>query len=262
MSTMKKLRFSTPAILLGFLLTAGASFAGTVKLGAHGGLSIPNIRGNDTNIFSRGFTSRRGPFFGLAADIGLSTRFSLATEFNYSSQGGLRKGLQPITMELPPGLPLPPGTLLFADFRNETILDYLEVPILARLSFGGKVRYFVNAGPYFGLLIRARAVTAGESALYLDEGGTQPVIVPPSPDPLVVDLGADTDVIESLNRTNVGLAGGGGVIYPLGAVELILEARFQLGLTTIQKDIETSGKTQTGAIVISLEFMFPLGKHR
>jgi hypothetical protein len=256
---MKRNRVRFLAVVLGlFLAAGGVGYAGGVKLGAHGGLSIPNIRGSQDDPFTQGFTSRQGPFFGVFADIGLTPRFSLVAELNYTSQGGLRKGLQPITMDLPPGLPVPPGTLLYANFRNETILDYIEVPLMGRLAFGDRARFFVNAGPYLGVLVRARAVTKGTSALYLDEAGTQPIIVPPDTQPLEVDLGANTDVKDSLKKTNFGLTGGGGLIYPLGPGDLILEAHFQLGLITIQKDVETSGKSQTGAVVISLGYSMPL----
>ena len=259
---MKRARPCVLIALMSILVAARAGYAGPIRFGVQGGLSIPNIRASEADIFSRGFTSRQGPYFGLAADVGVSSRFSLGVELNYTSQGGLRKGLQPITMELPPGLPVPPGTLLYADFRNETILDYIELPVLARLSFGGKVRFFVNAGPYAGILVRGLAVTTGRSALFLDEAGTQPIIIPPATDPMIVDLGADTDVKDSLKKTNFGLAGGGGVIYPLGGVDLILQARFQLGLTIIQKDVETSGECRTGAFLISVGFLIPLARHR
>jgi hypothetical protein len=257
---MKSKRSRTLAVLAGLFLTAASAAAEDIKIGAHGGLSIPNIRGNESDVFSRGFTSRQGPFFGLFMEKSLGGQLSLVAELNYTSQGGLRKGLQPITMDLPPGLPVPPGTQLFADFRNETILDYLEVPVMARLAFGAKIRFFVNAGPYVGILVRAKAVTEGSSVLYLDETGTTPIIVPPDTEPMVVDLGATTDVKDSLKTTNIGLAVGGGVKYPAGPGEFVLEARFQLGLTTIQKDVETSGKSQTGAVVISLGFAFPISK--
>jgi hypothetical protein len=244
------------------LMASGFGYAGDVKIGAHGGLSIPNIRGSQDDPFSRGFTSRQGPFFGVFADIGLTPRFSLVAELNYTSQGGLRKGLQPITMDLPPGLPIPPGTVLYANFRNETILDYIEIPIMGRLAFGDRVHFFINAGPYIGFLVRARAVTKGISALYLDEAGTMPIIIPPDTEPLEVDLGANTNVKDSLKDTNFGLAGGGGLIYPLGPGDLILEGHFQLGLTTIQKDVETSGKSQTGAVVVSLGYSLPLARKK
>jgi hypothetical protein len=247
------------AILLGAF---GFVFAEGVSVGVHGGISIPNLRGNDTDIFSRGFKSREGIYFGLSAELGLGPMASLVAQLNYTSQGGLRKGLQPITMDLPDGLPIPPGTILYADFRNETILDYLEIPVMIRLTSRGRVRFFAEAGPYAGYLVRARAQTAGTSFLYLDELGTMPIVIPPATDPLSVDLGADTNVRASLKRTNLGLTGGGGLIYPLGQGSFVLEARFQLGLTTIQKDVETSGDTQTGAVVISLGYRLPIGPRK
>ncbi|HSA95452.1 MAG TPA: porin family protein [Acidobacteriota bacterium] len=243
-------------------VATGAGFAADVRLGFHGGISIPNLRGKDTDIFSRNFTSRRGPYFGLTADFPLASGFSLGLDLNFTSQGGVRRGMQPITMDLPDGLPIPPGTLLYADFRNETILDYLEVPVLARYTMGGKVRAFVEAGPYAGYLVRAKAVTAGVSALYLDEAGTMPIVIPPATEPLEVDLGAETNVRDSLVKFNVGVAGGAGVLIPFGAGELVLEARFQLGLTTLQKNPETDGHTQTGAIVVSVGYALPFTRHK
>jgi hypothetical protein len=260
---MHRKGFLARAIFIGILITAcGAGLAEGTKVGAHGGLSIPNIRGEDTNVFTRGFKSRQGPYFGLALDIGLTARFSLVAELNYTSQGGLREDLQPITMDLPPGLPLPPGTLLFADFRNETVLDYIEIPVLVRLTFGDTIRFFFNAGPYLGYLVRARALTEGVSAVFMDEAGTQQVVIPPENEPLIIDLGADTGVKDSIQKTNFGLAGGVGLIRPLGPGDIVLEARFQLGLTTIQKDIETNGRSRTGAVIISLGYVLPLAKGR
>jgi hypothetical protein len=253
-----------PSVILiaavGLLAAAGSGFADDLYLGAHAGISIPDIRGGQTNIFSKNFTSRRGPYFGLTADIPLTRRFALAVDLNYTSQGGLRKGLQPITMDTS-GLPIPPGVLIFADFRNETILDYLEIPVLARVTFGDKLRFFLDLGPYAGYLVRGKAVTEGVSALYLDEAGTMPIIVPPATEPIEVDLGATTDVKDGVEPFNFGLAGGGGLILPVGPGRVVLEARFQLGLTRLQKDLE-NGKTQTGAVLISLGYMLPVGRPR
>ena len=120
------------------LAAGGLGLFAQTKIGAHGGLSIPNIRGDDTDPFSRGFSSRQGPFFGIFAEIGVSPHFSLVVELNYTSQGGKRNGLQMITLDLPPDLPIPPGTFLYADFNNETVLDYLEIPVMGRVAFGNK----------------------------------------------------------------------------------------------------------------------------
>jgi len=259
---MKRFRSKVLCGLAVILIAAVSASAAVIKLGAHAGISIPNLHAKTDNIFTQGFSSREGPHFGLTAEFVLARRFSLALALNYTSQGGKRTGIQPITMDLPEGLPIPPGTLLWADFSNETILDYLEVPLLVRYTFGGKVRFFLDAGPYFGYLLRAKAVTAGSSALSLDEAGTMPIIIPPDTEPLQVDLGAETDVMVSLKKSNVGLAGGGGVLVPLGPGDIVLEARFQLGLATLQRFPETDGQTQTGAVVVSLGYTLPLGGRR
>ncbi|MDH4271294.1 MAG: PorT family protein, partial [Candidatus Aminicenantes bacterium] len=122
-----------------------ASPADQIQVGAHGGLSIPNIRDGD-NEFSRGYTSRKGPFIGLFAEFRFHSNFFLRAEVNYASQGGKWDGRQPVIIDLP-GLIIPPDVILYADFNNETILDYLEVPVLAGLTWGEKPRFFINAGP-------------------------------------------------------------------------------------------------------------------
>lgn len=255
---MRKRQFRALVVIAGVLLAGpGLVSARAVSVGVKGGLSVPNIRGSDTDVLTRGFSSRQGPFFGLVLAAPLGPRFSLVAELNYTSQGGQRNGLQPITMDMSE-LPVPPGTMLFADFRNETILNYIELPVLGRLILGERVRFFVSAGPYVGLLVGHRAVTAGASAIFLDEGQTMPVIIPPATEPLVVDLAADTDVGDSLKKWNAGVQGGLGVLYPLGRGDVTLEARFELGLTTIQRDVTTSGRSRTGAIVLAVGYSLPL----
>ena len=233
------------------LMVSGVAWTAPVRLGVHGGLSIPNLRGSDTDIFSRGFSSRLGPFFGASAEFGLSPRFSIVAELNYTSQGAKRNGMQLIT-DVPPGLPS--NMLLYADFKNETILDYVELPLLGQMAFGSKARFYLNAGPYVGYLVRAKAVTSGSSLIYLDEAGTQPIV----PEPVSFD--ATTDVMDSLKRWNAGLCGGTGLMLPAGAGGIVLEAHFQLGLLRIQKDVATSGDSKTGAVVVSAGYSIPLAK--
>jgi hypothetical protein len=243
-------------VALALVLPAVAGFAlaaNDVSIDVHGGLSIPDIRGSQTDIYSRNFTSREGPYFGLTLEKTVTPLFSIVAQLNFTSQGGKRSGMQPITMDI--GMPLPPDTILYGNFHNETILDYLEVPVLGRFSFGhGRLRFFLNAGPYVGVLLRAKAVTKGSSLIYMDEAGTIPIIDTP------VSFDAKTNVKDSLKSTNIGLYGGGGLRYSLGPGDLIFEAHFQLGLTTIQRDIATSGQSQTGAVVISLGYSLALGR--
>ena len=242
---MKAHNAVTSTALVALLLTSTAAAQTDISLGAHVGLSVPNIRANATDVLSQGYSSRRGPFFGIFLETGLSPRLSLVVDVNYTSQGGKRDGVQPITMEI--GLPpLPDGSYYYADYHNETVLDYVEVPVQVRLYFGTRFRFFVNGGAYLGILVGAKAVTSGSSLIYLDQGKTQPVT--PSP----VSFDAETDVSDSLRRTNIGIIGGGGIMHRLGRGDLVAEVHFQVGLTTIQQDVSTSGNNKTGAVVVSL----------
>ncbi len=245
-----RVRSTLASIVLAVLLSSAAGLAADISLGVHGGISIPNIRGNSTDVLSQGFSSRQGPFFGAFMETKVSPLFSLVVDVNYTSQGGKRDGMQPITFDM--GLPpLPPGMYYFADFNNETILNYLEFPVQARLTFGTKWRFFLNAGPYVGILLNAKSVTSGSSDIFFDGD-------PITPGPVPFD--AETDVKDSLKSVNVGLIGGGGVMHRLGPGDLILEAHFQLGLSTIQKDVTTSGDNQTGCVVVSLGYSLPLSR--
>lgn len=240
-------------LLVGVLSLAAPVAAQTpdISIGGQAGLSIPSIRAGSTDILSQDFASRRGLFFGIFVEKEIAPRLSLVVDVNYTSQGGKRDGVQPITMDI--GLPpLPTGSSYYADFHNEAILDYVEIPVQLRLRFGSSHRFFINAGPYVGFLVRAREVTSGSSLIYLDAAKSQPIT--PSP----VPFDADTDVTDSLKRTNVGITAGGGIRHRAGPGELVAEARFQVGLTIIQKDVATSGSDRTGAVVASVGYSFPL----
>jgi hypothetical protein len=240
-------------LLVGVLCLAAQAAAQTpdVSIGGHAGLSIPNIRAGATDILSQDFASRRGVFFGIFVETKIAPRVSLVVDVNYTSQGGKRDGVQPITMDV--GLPpLPNGSYYYADYHNETILDYVEIPVQLRLHFGTGHRFFINGGPYVGFLVRGRAVTSGSSLIYLDPGKSQPITPAPVP------FDADTDVSDSLKRTNVGITAGGGIRHRAGPGELVAEAHFQAGLTTIQRDVTTSGNNKTGAVVASVGYSVPL----
>lgn len=234
------------------LFLANLTFAREIWLGLQGGLSIPSIKGGTTEL-SQGYTSRKAPFLGLAFDYLLSPSFSLRTEINYSSQGGQRNGMQPISPDQVAGLPLPPGMTIYANFNNETILDYLEVPLLVEMMTGEKIKYFVNAGAYVGYRVRAKTVTGGTSLLYLDPSGTLPL------DPnLQVSFDAKTDVSQEINRWNFGLCGSIGAKVPLGTGLVTLSGRFNYGLSNIQSHPEITGKNHTGALIISLGYFYGL----
>ncbi len=245
-------RFCTSVLLL--IAPSGGK---EIWLGLQGGLSLPNIQGGTTEL-TRGYTSRQAPFIGLAVDFVLSPSYSIRAEMNYSSQSGQRKGMQPISPDQVQGLPFPLEFTLYADFDNETIIDYLEVPLLAEFRTGRKVQFFANAGPYAGYRVRAKTITAGKSSLYIDSSGT-PLVFPGQPGPLPpMSFDAETNVSDEINRLNLGLCGSLGVKIPLGPGLVVPSVRFNLGLSNIQSHPEITGKNRTGAFIIAVGYLYRL----
>jgi hypothetical protein len=240
-------------LLLALLLLAafGSAFAGQMYVGLHGGPNIPSLKGG-TNIMSEGYVSRLGPNFGIFANYAIRGHFSLRGEINYSSEGGKRTGMQPfypskeMSQLLPVGTPLP----LYGVFDNEAILDYLEIPVMAKMTWGRMPRLFAVAGPYVGFLVRAKTATKGSSSIYLDESGNT-VLFPNN------NFDKDTDIRNEINSTNYGIAGGVGIELPYGPGDLVFETRFSYGLTNIQSNTAQNGENNTGMLAFILGYSYP-----
>lgn len=252
---MKRLLFVIPVCAV----LCAAVLGQETNVGFKGGISIPNLSASDSNVLTKNYESRTAANFGGFVEFGLRGKLSVQTEINYAGQGGVRKGVQPITQPLP-GLPaLPPGSYFYGDFKNTAKLDYLEVPVMAKYKFGtkGKPRIFLNGGLYYGLLLRAKTVTKGSSTIYLDENRT-PLLLPPLGTPVPpVSFDATTDILNDVNRNNFGVTGGGGFLVPSGKKNnFIIDVRVSRGFRHIQKDTDLNGRSRTGNFVISFGYVF------
>lgn len=252
-----------PGIAVLFLFFAGASFTAKAQLeaGIAGGISIPNLTtaGSESNPLNSGYSSRLGPELGLVGEYTISKLFSLEGKIVYSSQGGKKKGLQAFTP--PPevagyfqqqGMPVP--SYLYADYKSEAKLNYLRIPILAKLGWGPRpkahLRYFVAAGPFVGLLLSAKEVTEGNSGIYMDPAGQQ-----------TLPLGSQsfdksTDIKDQLHTANFGVDGNIGLAYLIGnnrGSKIFLEAGGNYGFVNIQKGA-ANGKNNAGAATLLLGY--------
>jgi hypothetical protein len=250
------------ALLFGcffLFLILSVSLSAQVRFGIKAGTSIPNLHSDGTNEISADYKSKLAENFGVIADIGISEKLSLKTGLDYSEQGGIRNGQQPVT-KLPAQFAqmLPDGTYLYADFNNEASLHYLEVPLMGKLQFGEKLKYYINAGPYLGFLMKAEQKTDGNSAFYLDKTGTMPLTVQGQPVPSQ-SFDANTDIEDDIKPTNFGLTGGIGFDYGLSNKNsLVLDARVAYGLHSIQEDTSANGNSRTGGVFLTLGYMFSL----
>jgi hypothetical protein len=103
----------------------------------------------------------------------------------------------------------------FGQFVKEVkvnyIIDYLTLPILCRATFGKKVKFFINTGPYFGFLLQEYYTSS---------------------DPNIGVLIMDDQIF--MKRFDAGITTGIGLIIPVRKkFALSLEARNNMGLYNI-----------------------------
>ncbi len=230
-----------------------------ISIGAKGGISIPNLSapGKDATPLNTGYKSRLGPDAGLFAEFHLSDVFSIEPMLEYSSQGGKKNGVQ--------AFPTPslaavyfrarnqtPPTYLYGNFNNEVKLSYLMLPVLAK--FGVRLGYspfriYADVGPFASLLLDAKDKTRGNSQVYLDANGTQPLPVGS------FSFNSDSSVINSLNKFNAGVEGHLGVSFTMNRSTVFVEGGGNYGFLNIEKD-KADGKNNTGAAVIMAGFSY------
>ncbi|HET7226792.1 MAG TPA: outer membrane beta-barrel protein [Candidatus Eisenbacteria bacterium] len=233
-------------LLLALWCVPGVACARVWTFGAAAGSSIPNLRDRGGNEISGGWSTRVAPYGGVRAETKLSERVFVRAELSYVAQGGKRDGLQAVPDASAFGAP--PGTTLYARFRNVAKLDYLELPLLAGLAFDHD-RLFVAGGPYAGWLIAAHNETSGHSPIYADAAGTQEV----APEQ---DFGATTNDRADLRVWNVGLQLGIGGGLPIAAGSVTWDLRGELGFINLQKD-PANGRNGTGCVVLALGYGWP-----
>lgn len=226
-----------------------------IYAGAKGGISIPNLKGNSEQ--SKGYTSRLGSYGGIVINFKIAPLLSLQPEINFSPQGGQRKGMQQVPSDAMNDITLPPGTNLYARFNTTTILNYIEIPVLVKLTLGDQLKYYLCAGPHITFLTDAKTKTNGTSVLYLDEGGTIPLTINGNPLP-PVSFNRNTDIKESIKTINAGLQGGFGLQYTLGPGIIFAEGRVIFGLTNIQTNPQRDGKNKTGSVIAAAGYIIKL----
>lgn len=115
----------------------------------------------------------------------------------------------------------------FGSYITDYNLDYLTVPVLASWHFGNNKNWFLEFGPYVGFLLNAEEVRFG------------------------------TDVTDSFNSTDFGLALGIGVKIPLNdKLKLFFEYEGQGGLIDIFKQNDYSAVTNSrSSINVGLNFL-------
>lgn len=256
-------------LIVGFLSTS--IYGQTNKYGIRLGVGLPNLQSKDDNIYSKDYKTVAGFDGGLFADFGITENFSIKAELAFARKGGERNGLQPILSALLPAeltAALPPGTILWADFENKAVFSYIEIPILAKYEWnlGDTWGVYVNAGPYVDFILSPEQVTKGQSTIYLDEGGTMPLMIPIPPTfqefvEAQGDFTATTDIDKDLAAMDFGAMFGVGVSANISEnSELLLDIRGSYGFIPLQNDKDVYGTVHMGSITFALGYVYTINK--
>jgi len=263
---MKAKKIWSIVIFFLFVFYAANAQHNTFSIGLKAGFGIPSLTsGKNSTPLSEGYSSRLGFYGGLVSELAMSENFGFRAELNYSSQGGLRNGMQ--AMPIPAEFAalwqtyLPDYKYIYADIKSEAILNYIEIPVMAkfRVHPGKKFDFYVQAGPYVGIILNAKDVTSGSSGIYLDKAGNIPL------DGVLELAGLPTvgqqsfknteDITSDIHRINAGLQGAVGFSMKTGSGEIFIEGGGSYGLVQIQKD-EANGTNNTGAGTVVLGYLF------
>lgn len=263
---MKKLIVTSFVLVCSMALVMAQSTSGKsglsgskFSIGAFGGLNIPNLTGGAGNPLSSGWSSRQGGAFGLTFDWQTGKNFAWKADVLYSGEGGQRNGMQALAASaFNPQAPA--NTYLYANYNNKSELNYLEIPLMGKflIPVTKSSKFYVDFGPYLGILLNAKQITSGSSTVYADAAGTIPVTVNPTTgQPYRAPFDANTDITNQINTINFGLTGGIGFSQGVGFGSVFLDFRGAYGLTVIQNN-PANGSSHTGNLCISMGYSVPL----
>ena len=170
--------------------------------GIEGGPNFSDLRTKNYNYY---FIEKKPSIFGSAGFIfqyNTKKILSFKTGFSFQRKGAQYQGLI--------------YTDQFGNYlgtaKNVVALDYVTLPILVKASFGKRVQFFVNAGPYAGFLL-----SKNEKTIIDTENGKE--------------VYKDHN-LSNLNRFDFGIASGIGISIPIKeSWKIHAELRNYFGLT-------------------------------
>jgi opacity protein-like surface antigen len=186
---MKKI-ITTLLIFSGFYSVAFAQTKNTAELGiniGYNGAGVAYSGGNETSDYTSGFNA------GVSGEFYFSDRWSIQGKLSYDQKGWGN------------------GFLAFEDGTEidgiNVHLNYLTIPVTAKWHFGRQRNWYLNFGPYAGILLNAN------------------------------ESSNSADIKEAFNTADFGLALGIGVKIPISnRMKFIIEYDGQAGITNIFKD--------------------------
>lgn len=206
---MKKIFLLSLFLLFGATLHAQLTIVPKVGLSYYSAKLGEDSYGSDNMKFKAGF------LVGAGFDITITDFFSIKPELVY-----IQKGWKGEYNDVDQGYG-------YID-KSEVTLNYIEIPIMFKFTFGGGVKFFVNGGPYIGFGLNGKDKWDFESyyagTIDYSESGEYKIKFGSAPDNIPID----EEYID--NPLEIGGQAGAGVLI---ANHIHIEIRYSYALTNM-----------------------------
>ncbi len=129
-----------------FLITAAFGQERGITIGIDGGMGLVFLR-ND--MFKTNCKPSTGYARGIILQYDFPEIFSIRTGLAYERKGTDSRVLSSNTNYYSNGM-----SISYTESIIHSRLDYLTLPVLLRASYGRKIKYYYNAGLFFGYLVK------------------------------------------------------------------------------------------------------------
>ena len=219
-----------------------------VQVGPKAGLNLYKINdGEDADEdvkepFGIGFN------LGVASSFNITDNFAIAPELIFTQKGRRAKaeGTEIIldgTTEIP----------MEYSYTERIKLNFLEVPVLARVAFGNTVKGYANVGPSFGYWLGGKFSYDSE---FEGESESEDYKIK-----FVSEYDDDSDDAEILKedarRLEIGAVLGGGLMLDTSVGDLLFDVRYQAGFTDLvdYEDVDEDATFKNNGLSFSVIYL-------
>jgi hypothetical protein len=200
-------KISVVLFLVGLSLNAQENFT----YGFHGGTSFSLLRSSGLS-FQDLFSTKTGLLIGVYGNYNFSKRSTIVVNIAFEQKGATSKF----------GEIIDPSTGMPFGYNEEVVLNYLVLLLSYKYKIGdGKVKFFLNAGPFVGFLLSSNT---------------------------------ETNLIAEFDTIDFGFSGGSGLDYSINQKNTIFfEFRTNIGSQSIPKLMISDGinlKTTSSNVVL------------
>ncbi len=230
-----------------------------ISVGFQGGINTPGLMVRSKNPVVDGYKTNLSAFYGLMAEEGLSKKWSLVEEINYANMTITKNGAQVIPRSAYNNLKLVNVSAyprLYATFDSKIQTKYVEIPVMLKYAVyeDEQIKFYVNGGPFAGIMFYGNAATQGIGKVYSDAAHTKPI-----DPPINISFNQNQNLKDWFHPLNFGIKGGVGLTVKGEAGEFFANLSSSLGLVNIEESTG-DGESKTKSLVLAVGYLFHLSK--